>query len=106
MSYEGREQILCANGHLDVVDDSELCEIDPEAWRCEYCDARAAWSNSIDETNGLPYPHNCEVLLKVTTPRKWILGEDGKGHWVPAIYEIPNIHGARGSGFRIPLIPT
>lgn len=44
MSYEGYRQIICANGHLYERDrhDTSVCS----------CGTLAAWSNSVDQTNG------------------------------------------------------
>jgi hypothetical protein len=46
MSYEGYEQVLCENGHLSVVDAYN----DLQMFLCS-CGAKAAWSNSVDQTN-------------------------------------------------------
>lgn len=49
MSYEGSEQILCKNGHYHWCDCYSFHE---ESWQCHICGAEAAWTNSVDETNG------------------------------------------------------
>jgi len=58
MSYEGRVQVLCKNGHYseyDVYDiecphaSFEWEEDRRDSWSCPVCQAEIAWSNSIDE---------------------------------------------------------
>jgi hypothetical protein len=46
MSYEGYDQILCANGHFttrDAYDDREDT--------CSFCGAEFVWRNDVDQTN-------------------------------------------------------
>jgi len=50
MSYEGYDQVLCENGHYYTYDCWEFWE--PNGWECPTCGAKAAWSNSVDITNG------------------------------------------------------
>lgn len=49
MSYEGREQHICENGHrYDApcnYGESDLC----------HCGAKSAWCNRVDDTNGDEY---------------------------------------------------
>lgn len=66
MSYEGYEQVLCQNGHLDEIDAFYFTEND--YWKCDVCGASMAWRNSVDQTNCLPYPENEEIKLEVKTP--------------------------------------
>lgn len=65
MSSEGREEVLCANGHLSEYDQYSKDNYtntagmadwdnrnDTTAWKCPICGAFAAWWNIVDETNG------------------------------------------------------
>jgi hypothetical protein len=76
MSYEGHIQVLCENGHYHVYDaydapqlswrdhDADAArnysndldflrkEMEQTNWACPDCEARAAWFNSVDDTNG------------------------------------------------------
>jgi hypothetical protein len=87
MSYEGRLQLICANGHRyetqDVYDtDGEPC----------HCGARSIWSNSIDDTN-------CEAV-----------GEIPEDAWktfllTPEVEETCNLghtHVIREATYRVP----
>jgi hypothetical protein len=51
MSYEGYEQFMCKNGHLDEHD----CYLAPNTkyWKCPTCKENCAWWNSVDQTNEL-----------------------------------------------------
>lgn len=49
MSYEGYDQVLCENGHYHTYDCWEFWK--PKGWVC-HCGAKAAWSNSVNVTNG------------------------------------------------------
>lgn len=60
MSFEGRYQILCKNGHLRGCDcyeepmfvkNNEDEEPEYPLWTCS-CGATAVWWNLVDETNG------------------------------------------------------
>lgn len=62
MSYEGREQYLCENGHYTVLD--ALSE-DNDLTECPVCRARIVWSNSVDDTN-------CEAEGYVTLETKTV----------------------------------
>lgn len=83
MSYEGYEQWLCENGHYFNFD----CYDRPrwETWRCPHCNAKAAWTNSVDETNCEPVGYR--ELKMITGPKcrkcKCDLAVE------PAIYEVP-----------------
>ena len=45
MSYEGREQNICENGHLTETDCYSYTDV------CYICCAKIAWQNAIDDTN-------------------------------------------------------
>lgn len=45
MSYEGRVQHICANGHYSETDAYM------SGFKCESCGQPSAWSNSVDDTN-------------------------------------------------------
>lgn len=47
MSYEGREEYLCAKGHLWVGP----CLYGNEPLTCHVCDTPPVWMHSIDDTN-------------------------------------------------------
>lgn len=91
MSYEGREQIICEDGHYSEIDAFYAFVTDQglEAWRCPApCNKRAVWTNSIDETNCDAYG---EVELTVKEPPKSCRCRDcGDKHIVmKATYHIP-----------------
>lgn len=54
MSYEGREQHICANGHLFEID-CRFSYDDEDTAQCSYCEAKSVWVNHIDDTNGEQY---------------------------------------------------
>jgi len=62
MSYEGRVQILCVQGHSDELEDNTPVDVDIKMWRCE-CGSECIWWNNIDDTNCEPYPENGEIRL-------------------------------------------
>lgn len=55
MSYEGYEQLLCANGHAWAIDAyADAFEDDNyHPRKCHDCGGMAVWGNSVDETNGV-----------------------------------------------------
>jgi len=66
MSYQGRDEFLCVNGHLSVYDALESTET--ASWTCPVCHDCLAMSFSIDETNdhdGVTTP-----ILTVESPAK------------------------------------
>jgi len=91
MSYEGHEQILCERGHYSELDahDESIWN-----WRC-HCGAGMAWTNSVDETNGIDeetseFPGYVE--LEVATPAVMCTCADcGHTHTKEeATYKIPD----------------
>lgn len=60
MSYEGRIQQICKNGHYNEVD---VYASDQD--QCQTCKARIIWENSIDDTNGESSGY-IELLPEVT----------------------------------------
>lgn len=57
MSYEGREQNICRNGHYFVSDAYDGYDVDDGGPysnhpKCPKCSASVGWWNSIDDTNG------------------------------------------------------
>ncbi len=60
MSYEGYEQLLCENGHYLTEDCYEFDSSDTEEWRCPVCQAKLAWWNSVDITNGSYEDIDCD----------------------------------------------
>lgn len=63
MSYEGYEQLLCANGHARSVNAMETMygDFDVSTWKCS-CGAGLAWFNCVDQTNGSF--HTCSTTGK------------------------------------------
>lgn len=54
MSFEGYEEVICANGHYDTADvysDSKLLNN-----KCALCGANFHWFNLVDTTNGMQEP--------------------------------------------------
>lgn len=49
MSYEGREEHICGNGHRFMTPCSYGGSLLP---KCPYCEQRSVWSHNIDDTNG------------------------------------------------------
>lgn len=49
MSYEGYDQCICANGHYWTED---LTYLEDDEMKCPFCEAKIAWFNSVDCTNG------------------------------------------------------
>ena len=69
MSFEGYEQVICANGHLSIRD--VFWHFDGnERWECPDCGAQTAWVNVVDETNGDEYGF-IEMEPFVILPSKW-----------------------------------
>ena len=93
MSYEGRTEVLCVNGHYHVYDayDAHVCDEDGTVgvieWSCPVCDGTLAWTHEIDDTNG----EGVEYPLTVKTPPKMTVCACC-GHakvLAPAEYHIP-----------------
>ena len=81
MSFEGRYNVLCENGHLSEWDIWSNFPLEDNSWRCPYCEAKLAWWTLVDETNGLgiydehgelvdPTKYPGEVTLEVIEPAK------------------------------------
>jgi hypothetical protein len=86
MSYEGHTQYVCEKGHYDTSDCYD--ELD----KCKVCGAKFAWTNSVDETNGDPWPWNGEVRLQPKTHFEKCTCTCGNVHSKPGsmdIYDIP-----------------
>jgi len=47
MSYEGRIQVICKNGHYHEID-----IYDGNQDNCHTCEERIIWRNGVDDTNG------------------------------------------------------
>src|SRR5207247_10056639 len=93
MSYEGRDVVLCVNGHKHEYNsfDSPLDAlfpygegVNPAAWKCSVCDADYSAHYSIDETNGLDedgkYPG--EITLEVIEAAKYETCNLGHQHLI------------------------
>lgn len=55
MSFEGYFQILCENGHYfcpDVYSVANFAFKSYDEWECPICQAKMAWYNIVDLTNG------------------------------------------------------
>ena len=66
MSYEGYEEMLCANGHLRVFDCYSHPELHSDSEKCS-CGAVFVFMHSVDETNcdGERYPFEIEEEAEV-----------------------------------------
>ena len=75
MSYEGRHEFLCANGHYLQTD--AYAEEPPG---CSYCGQPLAWFHSIDDTNGFesdnPSTYPAEKL-EVGFDDRWLTDHHG-----------------------------
>lgn len=97
MSYEGREQLICTNGHYYEIDchSSQICK----------CGADAAWVNGIDDTNCDAYG---EILFETLKERFMISDSvietcnlDHKHLTKEAVFRIPSRKETEGlRGFR------
>jgi hypothetical protein len=86
MSYEGRAEYLCKNGHRFILD----CN-DYEPY-CKHCKDVPVWGNSIDDTNYDSYGHIPEKIWKswIVTPARFEVCNLGHNHMVaPEQYRIP-----------------
>lgn len=48
MSFEGYYQVICKNGHHSHTD----LNFSTDDWECPDCEAKCAWWNLVDITNG------------------------------------------------------
>jgi hypothetical protein len=87
MSYEGYEQHLCENGHYYTRDaDYSYGEPSP----CPYCNAKCAWINCVDQTNG-PSQGLIDMKNLLVTPEVVETCNLGHKHITKqAIYRIPS----------------
>lgn len=105
MSWEGYQQNLCTNGH--AFDTDADVDINDPDFKCPRCQAKVAWFNIVDLTNGcfnvdLDGNETDEridgmVMLQQLTPAE-ICKCDACGHChtsKPATYRIPDIGGHR-----------
>ena len=91
MSYEGRIQVICKNGHYGVREASY--NFDEEDAPCS-CGAELAWINSVDDTNCEAWGEIPESVLK----EKFMVSDEmvqtcnlGHSHIViPRIYRVPS----------------
>lgn len=86
MSYEGRYQTLCKNGHYCIVDayiDYPTC----------HCGQSIVWENGVDDTNGEEYgivPDDVFASWEIS-PAKYETCNLGHRHCVEeAVYKIPS----------------
>jgi hypothetical protein len=96
MSYEGRVQVLCENGHYSELDPYDSS---PRSKICEICGATGwSWQNSVDDTNcdSIGY---VDIEQHVKHRREVRTEKMADGRWatftVHAVYEVP------GSGWPI-----
>src|ERR1700744_2306542 len=87
MSYEGRVQFICENGHLDTVSEPYGGEV-----QCPTCKGKVAWENSVDDTNcdayGLiPDEEFAKVLVEPEVVEYCNLGH--RHVTADAVYRIP-----------------
>jgi len=91
MSYEGRIQVICQNGHYGVREASY--DLDTEEASCQ-CGAKLAWFNSVDDTNCEAWGEIPETVLQ----EKFMVSDEmvqvcnlGHSHIViPRIYRVPS----------------
>ena len=99
MSFEGYHQILCKQGHYEILD---VYHMDMEDWRCSACAHSAKWWNMVDVTNGsydddgtridgfvyleelAVFPCKCTTcgMIHCTSPTTYKVPEKGRGHTV------------------------
>ncbi len=91
MSYEGREQHICANGHLFEMN-CQYSYDDEHETPCPYCKAKSMWTNHIDDTNGEAYGEILQsefdrILIKPAVYKACNMGHE---HLISeATYSIP-----------------
>ena len=90
MSYEGRQQVWCGNGHYWEID-----AYDTDSASCPTCKAKVALVNSVDDTNGDSYGY-IEPIEQV--PAKHCTCACGNKHVTePARYKIPTLEDRVGA---------
>ena len=103
MSYEGYEQLLCAQGHAWNEGTWTRNSYD-NSFKCTICKSPAVWVNSVDETNGCdkfdPHTEDCmcgHVILEVLEEAKFCACEKcGNRHVIEAErYKIPDDKGRK-----------
>lgn len=105
MSYEGREQHICSNGHLFEMDcQYNMYSEDRSTYCPEYgCKAKSVWENMIDDTNGgsggsvgeIMESEFNKLLISPAVIETCNLGHQHQTS--PAIYKIPKEGGLRRS---------
>lgn len=91
MSYEGREQHICENGHLFEID-CQYSFDDNHVTQCIYCSGHSVWQNYIDDTNGESFGEvlHSEFEKILISPTKFEVCNLGHNHLIlPAVYRIP-----------------
>lgn len=93
MSFEGYDQLLCANGHLRVYDCYEQVELNNPEFICS-CGAQYVFWHLVDQTNGID-PENIEGTqgypFEIDKPSIQICCNLGHKHEVTEqTYKIPN----------------
>ncbi|OGZ07380.1 MAG: hypothetical protein A3C93_03000 [Candidatus Lloydbacteria bacterium RIFCSPHIGHO2_02_FULL_54_17] len=82
MSYEGRQQVWCENGHYDVFDAVDHVR------DCMVCNALPALVNQVDDTNGSAEGY-IEPVETVPAVYCECFSCGHRHEIVPAKYEIP-----------------
>lgn len=86
MSYEGRVQLLCRNGHMAVMDAYYAFDL-TDGGQCIHCGEPFVWAHHIDDTN------ECGQLydLEERQPAEYQVCNLGHRHCVvQAQYVIPS----------------
>ena len=87
MSYEGRVQCICPNGHYYEVDALDSTS-------CRSCGARPEWKNHVDDTNGDAYGEILQEFIDkhlLVTPEKQERCNLGHYHTLTeALYRVPD----------------
>ena len=93
MSYEGFEQVLCANGHYEILD----CHEDIEKYCCIKCNAKIVWTNSVDTTNCEHFGY-IDMAKFIDSPIEYTTCNLGHMHCIKEqIYRIPTKEEAKAA---------
>jgi hypothetical protein len=101
MSFEGFDQLLCANGHYWTKD---ALDYSTEPEKCSFCGEKVVWYNVVDLTNPSPDEDGNDITgyieLEVIVPAETHTCSCGHIHQVkPETYKIPETDGHRVNGF-------
>ena len=92
MSYEGREQLICENGHFFQQGASYDFSSDDENI-CPFCKGKGVWRNCVDDTNVESYGEIPEEILQTWEIKPAEICTCGCGHThikSQALYRVPS----------------